>query len=389
MTGGELDRVSAYFEAVTGGYALKVAATDGVLTGAQFSVPTTVSGNTDAATLFGMTPATVTKTIIGRSVNFTGGATKTFPVSVNGTAQNITVTTTAANTFNIAGAAATFLWVDDTGGKGHLQITVTGDSTALTFENNNNAEAVGLKTADILAYVTDEDLILETTGGQVLDVTASGTTPMSSLSSENFKLTTLPPEELIVIVNGGGARKIAASFDSNPPELEEITPELTIKVTNDAGNVIDILDKETGHSIATRQLDNAGAASALGFLFKIDGRAVSGDIFNFSANSGGVGDNRNISSVLELQREKNGKGGFQQIFSNIVSKVGSQVKSGKLNVEAAEAMREASEEAEAQFSGVNLDSQAAALIEFQQAYQASSRILQTARELFQTLIDTV
>ena len=32
-------------------------------------------------------------------------------------------------------------------------------------------------------------------------------------------------------------------------------------------------------------------------------------------------------------------------------------------------MREASEEAEAQFSGVNLDSQAAALIEFQQAYQ--------------------
>ena len=389
VTGGELDRVSAYFEAVTGGYALKVAAPDGVLTGAQFSVPTTVSGNTDAATLFGMTPATVTKTIIGRSVNFTAGATKTFPVSVNGTAQNITVTTTAANTFNIAGGAATFLWVDDTGGKGHLQITVTGDSTALTFENNNNAEAVGLKTADILAYVTDEDLILETTGGQVLDVTASGTTPMSSLSSENFKLTNLPPEELIVIVNGGGARKIAASFDSNPPELEEITPELTIKVTNDAGNVIDILDKETGHSIATRQLDNAGAAGALGFLFKIDGRAVSGDIFNFSANSGGVGDNRNISSVLELQREKNGKGGFQQIFSNIVSKVGSQVKSGKLNVEAAEAMREASEEAEAQFSGVNLDSQAAALIEFQQAYQASSRILQTARELFQTLIDTV
>ena len=177
--------------------------------------------------------------------------------------QNITVTTTAASTFNIAGGAATFLWVDDTGGKGHLQITVTGDSTALTFENNDKAEAVGIKTADILAYVKDENLELETTNGQVLDISASGSTPMSSLSSENFTLTNLPPEELIVIVNGGGARKIAASFDSNPPEFEEITPELTIKVTNDAGNVIDIVDKETGHSIATRQLDNAGAAGAL------------------------------------------------------------------------------------------------------------------------------
>ena len=101
----------------------------------------------------------------------------------------------------------------------------------------------------------------------MLDVTASGTTPMSSLSAESFKLTNLPPEELIVIVNGGGARKIAASFDSNPPALEEITPELTIKVTNDAGNVIDSVDKDTGHSIATRQLDAAGAAEALGFLF--------------------------------------------------------------------------------------------------------------------------
>ena len=384
VTGGEKARVSAFFEASGNDFVLKVAASDGVLTGAQFSVPTTISGNSDAATIFGMTPATVTKTIIGRSVNSTGLAS-TFPIEVNGVSQNVSITTTGGSTNNTV-ANTEMLWVDDGGGKGHLQITITGDSTILNFENNADAETVGLKTAGILAYVEGEDLLLESTGGQVLDVSASG---MSSLASENFTLTNLPPEELIVVVSGGGARKIAANFDSNPPIFEEITPELTIKVTNDAGNVIDILDKTTGHSIATRQLDAAGAAEAMGFLFKIDGRAVKDDIFNFSANSGGVGDNRNISSVLELQREKNGKGGFQQIFSNIVSKVGSQVKSGKLNVEAAEAMREASEEAEAQFSGVNLDSQAAALIEFQQAYQASSRILQTARELFQTLIDSV
>ena len=385
VTGGEKDRVSAFFEASGDDFVLKVAASDGVLTGAQFSVPTTISGNSDAATVFGMSPNDVTKTIIGRSAASTGN-NSIFPIQVNGIAQNVTVTAAPTFSDNTSIANTELLWVDEGGGQGHLQITISGDSTLLTFENNSEAETVGLKTANILAYVEDENLLLESTGGQVLDVSASG---MSSLASENFTLTNLPPEELIVIVSGGGARKIAANFDSSPPLFEEITPELTINVTNDAGNVIDILDKVTGHSIATRQLDAAGAAEAMGFLFKIDGRAVNGDVFNFSANSGGVGDNRNISSVLELQREKNGKGGFQQIFSNIVSKVGSQVKSGKLNVEAAEAMREASEEAEAQFSGVNLDSQAAALIEFQQAYQASSRILQTARELFQTLIDSV
>ena len=41
------------------------------------------------------------------------------------------------------------------------------------FENNSAAETVGLKTADILAYVKGENLELETTNGQVLDVTES------------------------------------------------------------------------------------------------------------------------------------------------------------------------------------------------------------------------
>ena len=38
---------------------------------------------------------------------------------------------------------------------------------------------------------------------------------------------------------------------------------------------------------------------------------------------------------------------------------------------------------------VNLDEEAANLLKYQQAYQASARILQTAKELFQTLIEVV
>ena len=115
-----------------------------------------------------MTPATVTKTIIGRSVNFTPGTVNTaFPIKVNGTAENITITTTSGSSVNDATTGnATFLWVDDTGGNGHLQITITGDSTSLEFENNNHAEAIGLKTAEILAYVKGEEIELETTNGQ-------------------------------------------------------------------------------------------------------------------------------------------------------------------------------------------------------------------------------
>jgi flagellar hook-associated protein 1 FlgK len=52
-------------------------------------------------------------------------------------------------------------------------------------------------------------------------------------------------------------------------------------------------------------------------------------------------------------------------------------------------MRDAALEGELSYSGVNLDEEAASLMEFQQAYQASARILSTAREMFDSLLDVI
>ena len=50
---------------------------------------------------------------------------------------------------------------------------------------------------------------------------------------------------------------------------------------------------------------------------------------------------------------------------------------------------DAAEASQSEFAGVNLDEEAAHLLEVQQAYQASARILQTAKEMFQSLIEVV
>ena len=84
-----------------------------------------------------------------------------------------------------------------------------------------------------------------------------------------------------------------------------------------------------------------------------------------------------------------GSGGFQKVFSATVAKLGAVVQSGVIAADAANALRDASLEAESEFTGVNLDTEAANLIEQQQAYQASARVLSTARELFETLIQAV
>ena len=116
------------------------------------------------------------------------------------------------------------------------------------------------------------------------------------------------------------------------------------------------------------------------------------DSFMISGNRDGVGDNRNMEQLLQLQSRDlmgTGSGGFQKVFSATVAKLGAVVQSGKIAAEAAIALRDASLEAESEYTGVNLDTEAANLIEQQQAYQASARILATARELFDTLIQSV
>ena len=51
-------------------------------------------------------------------------------------------------------------------------------------------------------------------------------------------------------------------------------------------------------------------------------------------------------------------------------------------------IKDAAAASASELSGVNMDEEAAQLIEYQQAYQAS-HVLQTARELFDALIDRI
>ena len=165
-----------------------------------------------------------------------------------------------------------------------------------------------------------------------------------------------------------------------------------MRAVSEDGLQVEIIDKETGHSMATRSLDDENKVTFNQYQFILKGQASLDDEFDLMMSDSGSGDNRNLMKIIDQQtKDLTGpySGGFSSIFTNIVAGVGASVSASNEALSGAEATKEAAIEAEAEFSGVNLDSEAAALIEFQQAYQASARILSTARELFQTLIDVV
>ena len=218
--------------------------------------------------------------------------------------------------------------------------------------------------------------------------TLSASASAASHVGERVTLTDLPDEELIVFV-AGGARRLTAAYDELPATTSELPRDITVRVLDAATGLVDFLDVETGTSLATRTLDAELSASALGFDIKLNGTLADGDQFHITNNKNGTGDARNLLAMASLQAGDGQAGGFQQIFSSMVSDVGSRVQSVSVAKDAADELYNASREIEASYSGVSLDSEAANLIQQQQAYQASARILMTARELFQTLLDVV
>jgi flagellar hook-associated protein 1 FlgK len=63
-----------------------------------------------------------------------------------------------------------------------------------------------------------------------------------------------------------------------------------------------------------------------------------------------------------------------------------QIKENDQMLQTAEVLFQDAQERKSEFSGVDLDTEAARLMEQQQAYQALARVLTTARELLDTLL---
>ena len=153
----------------------------------------------------------------------------------------------------------------------------------------------------------------------------------------------------------------------------------------------------------------AGTTPTNGFSVQINGvptaanssatPAVSSDTFVFSANAYPGSDNRNANALLALRDNPLvgaiwSGGTLQQganvteAFAGIVASIGVRVQSARSAAELSTGVAAEAELARSSKSGVNLDEEAARLIQYQQTYQAAAKMLQVAQTVFDTLLQT-
>jgi len=104
--------------------------------------------------------------------------------------------------------------------------------------------------------------------------------------------------------------------------------------------------------------------------------------------SNASGDNRNALALATVAEQAT-LGGltFSQAFGEISAKVGTTTQGLEISASIADKLLTQARAEQSSVSGVNLDEEAAKLIRYQQAYQASAKVIATAQTLFQSLLD--
>ena len=158
------------------------------------------------------------------------------------------------------------------------------------------------------------------------------------------------------------------------------TSPTTYQVTNSTGAVVQNGAYTSGAPIAFN-----------GIQVAVSGAPASGDSFSINDNASGTGDNRNLTAMAGLLDQSliGGTTSINSAVNDLVTNIGIQTSQSQSGTTAQQAVLTDASNAQQSVSGVNLDEEAANLVQYQQAYQAAAEVINVASTLFNSLITAV
>jgi len=135
----------------------------------------------------------------------------------------------------------------------------------------------------------------------------------------------------------------------------------------------------------------------VGYEIKMDGQPNPGETFTLAYNRDSIADNSNglklagLENDDKLRKNHNNNGENQMTFaegiSTLISTVGNQTRAARVDSSANEAKLVQSQNWIESVSGVNLDEEAANMVRYEQAYNASAQVVSISKEIFDTILN--
>jgi len=241
------------------------------------------------------------------------------------------------------------------------------------------------------------------------------TPPATDLTLDGLRFAGLntgaPNTEVLVRPFRGAAAAMAVNL-SAPSQLALASPVVVAATAGNSGNLqVEALHRPAGQSppftlpatiafVAGGYTLNGGAVQpfvsgqpivANGFSLTLRGSPAVGDSFTVSDAAGlDMRQNAGNAQALLALRDVDALDGYtlSDGYIPVFASVSSSIQVAQAESDFATRVAAQAEAMRANQSGVNLDEEAARLMQFQQAYQASARYLQSIQSIFETLLAT-
>lgn len=159
-------------------------------------------------------------------------------------------------------------------------------------------------------------------------------------------------------------------------------------VVSPTGDQFAVTDTKGNILLNPQPYPPTGPVDVQGTIFTLTDGALPND--KFTANLvPSEGDNGNLRKLLNIQTQKklnDNESTVLDLYHNLNTDVGLKMSTASRLTDVSRLEKEAAQERVASISGVNLDEEAANMMKFQQAYMASSRIMQAANDTFNTIL---
>ena len=388
ISGPEENRIYVGFEESGSGFRLFASAKDGILSGDGLRLSDNNSASQKSSFHLdnNVAGSTIT-TIMSGEFDLTQGAQLDFARIVSGSNEfNLDFDPVAVPKVSPANPVAGIsVEIEDLGNnQGRLLINIDQSTTDLDvrLKANDNSASFGIVTSTAQLTLGEQGFKVSNHDNQRVASSAE----VSSLSNTVFNIEDLAGEDLLVYAKGNGKISLLGGSQVSTDEID--SREITARVTMDKNKSVELFDYASGDYLGTRELSDSNNFFFRNFNWQFDGNLVDDDAFNVlnsTARKDDASNLLNMSKLAELS-EASGKGGYNQIYTDLVVDVGFNVRSSEQGLETSKIIYDAAVDRKSEFSGVDLDTEAARLLEQQQAYQALAKVLSTAKEMIDTLL---
>ena len=230
----------------------------------------------------------------------------------------------------------------------------------------------------------------QTGNNAYMDASVTVANADSGDTRDYFALAGSLKEDLLVFVTGTGAAEVSGQW-GNVAEVdvrEQLRQNIDIQFAADASSYI-LTDSTTNTNIASGTYTAGNTIEHNGWTVSFDAPIQANDKFSVRGNSAQAGDNRNLLKLIELQDNKDifsGRGDFTEVYTDIIGDLGYSVVQSAVSRDAQQIIFDQAQAKRDETSAVSLDEEAADMLRYQQAYQASAQIISTATKLFDTIL---